>query len=67
MSGPLRYVDAVMVRVPDLESGIAFHRDVLGQDQVWRNDAFGQAGLAMPDSAVARGDPRWEVLLRAIQ
>jgi predicted enzyme related to lactoylglutathione lyase len=46
----LRKVDAVTVRVPDLESGLAFYRDRLGHQLLWRNDEIGQAGLALPDA-----------------
>ena len=45
----LRAIDAVTVPVPDLDSGLAFYRDRLGHRLLWRNDAVGQAGLAMPD------------------
>jgi predicted enzyme related to lactoylglutathione lyase len=45
----LRMVDAVTIRVPDLESGLAFYRDELGHALLWRNDEVGQAGLALPD------------------
>ena len=51
MSGPvLRRLDAVTVPVPDLDQGLAFYRDRLGHDLLWRNDAIGQAGLRLPDS-----------------
>ncbi|TCM39676.1 putative enzyme related to lactoylglutathione lyase [Kribbella sp. VKM Ac-2568] len=46
----LRKVDAVTVRVPDLESGLAFYRDKLGHHLLWRNDEIGQAGLALADA-----------------
>jgi predicted enzyme related to lactoylglutathione lyase len=46
----LRKVDAVTVRVPDLDAGLAFYRDALGHALRWRNDAIGQAALALPDS-----------------
>ncbi|WP_328326007.1 VOC family protein [Kribbella sp. NBC_00382] len=46
----LRLVDAVVVRVPDLDSGLAFYRDELGHALLWRNDDIGQAGLALPES-----------------
>jgi predicted enzyme related to lactoylglutathione lyase len=46
----LRSLDAVTVPVPDLESGLAFYRDHLGHEVLWRDDATGQAGLALPDS-----------------
>jgi predicted enzyme related to lactoylglutathione lyase len=50
MSGLLRKVDAVTVRVPDLDSGLGFYRDALGHELVWRNDEIGQAGLRLSDS-----------------
>jgi predicted enzyme related to lactoylglutathione lyase len=50
MSGLLRKVDAVTVRVPDLDSGLEFYRDKLGHELVWRVDEIGQAGLRLPDS-----------------
>jgi predicted enzyme related to lactoylglutathione lyase len=46
----LRYVDAVTVPVPDLDRGLAFYRDVLGHQLIWRNEAAGQAGLRTPGS-----------------
>ncbi|WP_129788576.1 VOC family protein [Promicromonospora panici] len=45
----LRAIDAVTIPVPDLDSGLAFYRDRLGHRVLWRNDAVGQAGLALPD------------------
>jgi predicted enzyme related to lactoylglutathione lyase len=50
MNGLLRKVDAVTVRVPDLDRGLEFYRDRLGHEVVWRNDTIGQAGLRLPDS-----------------
>lgn len=46
----LRKVDAVTIRVPDLDSGLAFYRDKLGHKLLWRNDEIGQAGLALPEA-----------------
>jgi predicted enzyme related to lactoylglutathione lyase len=46
----LRKVDAVTVRVPDLESGLRFYQNVLGHQPRWRNDEIGQAALALPVS-----------------
>jgi predicted enzyme related to lactoylglutathione lyase len=46
----LQYVDAVTVPVPDLDRGLAFYRDALGHQLIWRNEATGQAGLRMPGS-----------------
>lgn len=50
MTPVLRKVDAVTIRVPDLDSGLAFYRDKLGHELLWRNDEIGQAGLALPES-----------------
>jgi predicted enzyme related to lactoylglutathione lyase len=46
----LQAVDAVTIPVPDLETGLRFYRDCLGHKLRWRNDALGQAGLALPAS-----------------
>jgi catechol 2,3-dioxygenase-like lactoylglutathione lyase family enzyme len=68
MTGLLHYVDAVTFRVPDLDSGLAFYRDRLGHELLWRNDAEGQAGLRTPDSATEvvltttrSYEPNWKV------
>ena len=50
MEPVLQYVDAVTVPVPDLDRGMAFYRDALGHQLIWRNDAAGQAGLRTPGS-----------------
>jgi catechol 2,3-dioxygenase-like lactoylglutathione lyase family enzyme len=41
-------VDAVMLRVPSLDEGLAFYRDRLGHQLIWRSDTA--AGLAMSES-----------------
>jgi predicted enzyme related to lactoylglutathione lyase len=46
----LRKVDAVTVRVPDLDSGLRFYQDALGHELRWRNDEIGQVALALPDA-----------------
>ena len=46
----LRKVDAVTFHVPDLDAGISFYVDGLGHELRWRNDAVGQAALAVPES-----------------
>jgi catechol 2,3-dioxygenase-like lactoylglutathione lyase family enzyme len=40
----LQKVDAVTVRVPDLDTGLRFYRDALGHELRWRHDEIGQAG-----------------------
>jgi predicted enzyme related to lactoylglutathione lyase len=47
----LRLVDAITIPVPDLDAGLRFYGDRLGHELLWRNDAVGQAGLRLPDSA----------------
>ena len=47
-TGLLRAVDCVQIRVPDLESGLAFYRDRLGHRLLWRTPEA--AGLALPGS-----------------
>jgi predicted enzyme related to lactoylglutathione lyase len=50
LSPVLRMVDAVTLPVPYLDQGLAFYRDRLGHELIWRNDDIGQAGLRLPDS-----------------
>ncbi len=51
MNDPLlQKVDAVTIRVPSLAEGLAFYRDQLGHQVLWRNDAVGQLALSLPDS-----------------
>ncbi len=44
----IRSVDAIEIRVPDLEEGLAFYRDRLGHDLIWRNATA--AGLRLPET-----------------
>ena len=44
----LRMVDAVTVPVPNLDQGLAFYRDGLRHELIWRDDEIGQAGLHGP-------------------
>jgi predicted enzyme related to lactoylglutathione lyase len=46
----LRKVDAVTIRVPSLDAGLAFYSEQLGHQLLWRNDAVGQLALSLPDS-----------------
>ncbi len=41
-------IDCLQIPVPDLEAGLAFYRDRLGQELIWRTGTA--AGLRMPDS-----------------
>ena len=51
MEPVLQYVDAVTVPVPDLDRGMAFYRDVLGHQLIWRNEAAGQGGRVLVEPA----------------
>jgi catechol 2,3-dioxygenase-like lactoylglutathione lyase family enzyme len=59
----LRKVDCVQVYVPDLEDGLAFYRDRLGHELIWRTD--NAAGLRLPESdaelVLQTEEPRQEV------
>ena len=49
LSEPLvRKVDCVRVYVPDLDAGLAFYRDQLGHQLIWRTEHA--AGLRLPES-----------------
>ena len=48
-STPLfRKIDCLQIPVPDLEAGLAFYRDRLGHELIWRTDT--SAGLRLPGS-----------------
>jgi predicted enzyme related to lactoylglutathione lyase len=64
MAEPLiRSVDCVRLHVPDLESGLAFYRDLLGHRLVWRSATA--AGLELPGAGselvIQTEDPEPEV------
>ena len=44
----IRKLDALQIPVPDLEAGLAFYRDRLGHELIWRTPIA--AGLRMPDT-----------------
>lgn len=44
----LRKVDCVRLYVPDLEGGLAFYRDRLGHELIWRTETA--AGLRLPET-----------------
>lgn len=44
----IRKVDCVRLYVPDLEAGLAFYRDRLGHELIWRTEVA--AGLRLPES-----------------
>jgi predicted enzyme related to lactoylglutathione lyase len=44
----IRKMDALQIPVPDLEAGLAFYRDRLWHELIWRTQTA--AGLRMPDT-----------------
>jgi predicted enzyme related to lactoylglutathione lyase len=46
----IRKVDCIRLYVPDLESGLAFYRDRLEHELIWRTESA--AGLRLPESEV---------------
>lgn len=44
----IRKVDCVRLYVPDLEAGLAFYRDQLGHELIWRTPTA--AGLRLPET-----------------
>ena len=44
----LRKVDCIRQYVPDLEAGLAFYRDRLGHELIWRTETA--AGLRLPET-----------------
>src|SRR5215475_8979351 len=44
----IRKVDCVRLYVPDLEEGLAFYRDQLGHELIWRTEMA--AGLRLPET-----------------
>jgi predicted enzyme related to lactoylglutathione lyase len=49
VTGPLfQKIDCLQIPVPDLESGLAFYRDKLGHELIWRTETA--AGLRMPET-----------------
>ena len=44
----IRKVDCLQIPVPDIASGLAFYRDCLGHELLWRTET--SAGLRMPDT-----------------
>lgn len=48
--GPLRKVDCVQLPVPDLDAGLAFYRDRLGHELIWRTQTAAGLRLAASDT-----------------
>jgi predicted enzyme related to lactoylglutathione lyase len=49
VTGPLvQKIDCLQIPVPDLGAGLAFYRDKLGHELIWRTETA--AGLRMPET-----------------
>ncbi len=48
MTPLFRAIDALEVEVPSLDDGLAFYRDRLGHELIWRTET--SAGLRLPES-----------------
>lgn len=46
----LRKVDCIHLYVPNLEAGLAFYRDRLGHELIWRTDTAASFGLPETDT-----------------
>ena len=49
-AGLFRAVDCVQLPVPDLDGGLAFHRDRLGHQPVWRTETAAGLRLGVSDT-----------------
>ncbi len=61
-----RNIDCLQIPVPDLDDGLAFYRDMLGHELIWRTETA--AGLRMPETnaeiVIQTERPQLEVNLR---
>ncbi len=68
--GPLRAVDSVQLPVPDLDEALAFYRDRLGHELLWRTDTA--AAVRLPQTTtelvlqVGRPDPEVDFLVESV-
>jgi predicted enzyme related to lactoylglutathione lyase len=68
--GLLRKVDCVQVPVPDLDCGLAFYRDRLGHELVWRSESAAGLRLADGDTELVlqtqRPEPEVDLLVDSV-
>ena len=67
-----RKIDSYQLRVPDLDAALAFYRDALGHELVWRSESG--AGLRLPDQEGAeivlqteRPGPETDLLVDSVE
>jgi predicted enzyme related to lactoylglutathione lyase len=66
----LRGVDAVLVRVPSLEEGLAFYHDALGHQLLWRTDTMLALGFADSETELVLAldtGPETDLLVESVE
>jgi len=66
----LRAVDAVVVRVPSLEEGLAFYHDALGHQLLWRTDTMLALGFADSETELVLAldtGPETDLLVESVE
>jgi predicted enzyme related to lactoylglutathione lyase len=66
----LRAVDAVLVRVPSLEEGLAFYHDALGHDLLWRTDTMLALGFGDSETELVLAldiGPETDLLVESVE
>ena len=65
-----RAVDAVVVKVPSLEEGLAFYHDALGHQQLWRTETMVALGLADSETELVLAldtGPETDLLVESVE
>ncbi len=65
-----RAVDAVLVRVPSLEEGLAFYHDKLGHDLLWRTDTMLALGFGDSEAELVLAldsGPETDLLVESVE
>jgi predicted enzyme related to lactoylglutathione lyase len=66
----LQAVDAVVVRVPSLEEGLAFYHDALGHELLWRTETMLALGLADSETELVLAldtGPETDLLVESVE
>ena len=64
----LRKVDAVLVRVPSIDEGLAFYRDRLGMELRWKREAMAAVRLGESELVLTTTlDPETDLLVDSVE
>ncbi|MEX2008463.1 MAG: VOC family protein [Candidatus Spechtbacterales bacterium] len=64
----LKKVDAVLVKVPDIETGINFYCKQLGQQLIWRKDTMAAVSLGESELVLSTTlDPETDILVESVE